>query len=258
MGNQRARREAFFRDNPFCCFCGGSTPAAEIDHIPARHLFRGRQWPEGYEFPACSDCNRASSLDELALGALVRIQVTPTDPPDEKEMQQAFDKLNKRRPEWLQAIRTFTRNEVRRTLKESGLSPKAFPGGEVYMVQMPEELIESAHRYGKKLGRALYYKATGRALPLTGDVDVTTLTNTQWTSKDFPLESFHVLNTAPALSRSGLDLSDQFAYRYATTADTPAAAFLVQFRESLVLLLIAVEDAQKLQRLRQHRITAAA
>ncbi len=52
MGKRdRLRRQAFFEKHPMCCFCGGGTPAIEMDHIPARYLFTGRQWPEGYVFP---------------------------------------------------------------------------------------------------------------------------------------------------------------------------------------------------------------
>ena len=63
----RKRREHFFAKHPFCCFCGGATPAIEEDHIPARHLFRGRQWPEGYV--SCMRClQRRVLADELVMG----------------------------------------------------------------------------------------------------------------------------------------------------------------------------------------------
>src|SRR5438128_2693809 len=101
MGNQRARREAFFDSHPWCCFCGGGVAATTEDHIPARTLFRGKQWPERYVFPACTNCNHASSLDELALAALVRIQVSDFTPGDELEFEEALAKLNRRRPEWV-------------------------------------------------------------------------------------------------------------------------------------------------------------
>ena len=102
MGTQRARRQAFFAAHPHCCFCGGQVAATEIDHIPARHLFRRREWPEGYEFPACTPCNRQSALDELVMGAVVRIQVSDLSAEDEREMLEAFAKINNRRPEWIQ------------------------------------------------------------------------------------------------------------------------------------------------------------
>ena len=75
----REKRLAFFAQHPFCCFCGGDVEATEIGHIPAGHLFKNRGWVEGYKFPACSDCNRSSSSDELVMGFIVRIQITDLD-----------------------------------------------------------------------------------------------------------------------------------------------------------------------------------
>lgn len=257
MGNQRARRQQFFAQHPRCCFCGGDALAVEIDHIPARHLFRNRQWPEGYEFPACSDCNHASSLDELVMGALVRIRINDAKSEvDVREMEECFAALKRRRPEWMQAIREFSRNETRRTLRENGLPMMTADGSEVYVMEMPPEIVDAAQRYAEKLGRALYYKVTGRPIPPQGGVSATSLTNTQWTSPTFPLEHLQILTSQPALSRSGMDLSDQFNYRYAVANSGDAAGFLVQFGESIVMLILAFDDAATYQQIKNKRETA--
>lgn len=257
MGNQRARRQQFFAQHPRCCFCGGEALATEIDHIPARHLFRNRQWPEGYEFPACSACNRASSLDELVMGALVRIRINDANNDvDKREVSESFGALNRRRPEWMQAIREFSRNETRRTLRENGLPMVTADGSEVYVMEMPPDIVDAAQRYAEKLGRALYYKVTGRPVPPLGGVSATSLTNTQWTSPTFPLEDLQILTSQPALSRSGIDLSDQFNYRYAIANTGDAAGFLVQFGESIVMLILAFDDAATYQQIKKERAAA--
>lgn len=38
----------------------------------SRQLFSGRHWPEGYEFPACSQCNRATKDVEQIVATLSR------------------------------------------------------------------------------------------------------------------------------------------------------------------------------------------
>lgn len=257
MGNQRARKQRFFAEHPYCCFCGGTTPAAEIDHIPARYLFRGRQWPEGYEFPACHDCNKGSSLDELAMGLLARIRAD--DAPNEidrAEMEDCFRKLKNRRPEWVQAMRAYSRNETRRLLTQQEL-PKTTPKGrEVYAVAMPPEIEDAANRYAEKLARALYYKVTGRTVPVHGKVSAQAFTNAEWQSPRFPLEHTEILNNEPPISRSGINLSDQFRYRYSVDDGHDCAAFLVHFGESIAMLMVIFEDDEAYQQRKAARASA--
>jgi len=74
MRGNAERRARFFRENPDCCFCGGVRPAVEEDHIPSRTLFTNRHWPEGYVFPACERCNRATSREELLVAFVARMR----------------------------------------------------------------------------------------------------------------------------------------------------------------------------------------
>lgn len=238
------KRQRFFETHPTCCFCGGEQAAVQIDHIPARHLFRNRNWPEGYEFPACADCNKASSIDELVMGWIVRIQLSDLTPEDEAEMSAALEKLHARRPEWVAQMKEFSRVETRRALREHGLSGLNRGRDEVYMVSVPEPFADAMNRYGAKLGRALYYRHTGRIIPEGGHVSVKALTNTQFMSAKFPRERFRLLDVVPAVSRGKRDLSDQFAYRYAAPSDSLGAAFLVQFRESTAMLILVNESRE--------------
>lgn len=248
MGNSKQRRLAFFKQHPMCCFCGGATPATEEDHIPARHLFRKRQWPEGYAFPACGACNDASADDELAMGFLVRIALSEMSIDDEQELEDAIRKLNDRRKDWFQAMREMSRVEMRQMARSSELDlaqVNRLTGGETCAFEMPPDLLAVPVRYGEKLGRALYYRHTGRIVPATGVVRARALPNTQFMSETFPLESFGILHELPTLVRAGKSLEDQFAYRYGLAIDTPGAGFLIQFRESTVLVILVHEDAEQ-------------
>lgn len=245
----RKRREAFFQGNPWCCFCGGDAPAEEIDHIPARHIFRGRQWPEGYEFPACAACNDASSLDELVLGWLLRIQLGDYDPEDEREMNTALQQLHRRRPEWLAKMRELGRTETRQRLRQRGLSPKDLPGREPYIVEIPEEFRGALNRYAVKLGKALYYLHTGQIVSATGVVKAKVATNEMFLSPKFPWEAYRPLDGAPALTRSGKSLEDQFLYRYGIPVEGGSAGFVVQFRQSTVMSIFVFEDEARYRRI---------
>jgi len=72
-GARSNRRAVFFREHPWCCFCGGTTAATTEDHFPGRSVFLGRNWPVGYVFPACTPCNNESSRDECLMAWVVRI-----------------------------------------------------------------------------------------------------------------------------------------------------------------------------------------
>lgn len=181
-------------------------------------------------------------MDELVMGWIVRIQLSDLTPDDEVEMASALSKLHARRPEWLNQMKEFSRVETRRALRERGLSGLNQGGSGVYMMSVPEPIVEALQRYGEKLGRALYYLHTGRIVPVVGYVSVSALTNAQFMSAQFPRERFQLLHVVPHVGRGNRDFSDQFAYRYAMPNDSKGAAFLVQFRESTAMLILVNES----------------
>jgi len=126
------------------------------------------------------------------------------------------------------------------------------------MMEMPEEIMGAISRYAEKLGRALYYKATGTALPSSGLIRAKHLTNAQWMSPTFPPDGFDALSTTPPMTRSGKDLSDQFTYRYGATPDGDAAAFWIQFRESVGMLVFAFKDEVQYREAKARRKAASA
>ena len=247
MGTSRRHRQAFFNGHPLCCFCGGSSPAVEIDHIPARSLFGDRQWPEGYEFPACSGCNRESRIDELALGWLLRVKISEPTDRELDELEAALGKLHRRRPEWVRQLKELSRNETRRYLAERGL-PRTLNGKELYVVEVPPIIMGAAERYARKIGKALFYMHTGEHFPTLGHISVQVFSNGDVASQHFPADRFRQLNGRPVVSRSGKDLSSQFTYRYGIAPDNEAAAFLTIFGESSAMVTLLFKDAEKYRR----------
>lgn len=239
MGNSRIRRAQFFAAHPLCCFCGGDGTANEEDHIPARSLFRERMWPEGYVFPACSECNRDSAADELAMGWLVRICISKPSDATRKDLRQALSKLKDRRPDFVGGIKFLTRTEVRQGLRDRGMSFDEF-GGEVDMAKMPGEVYEIAGRYGKKLGKALYYLHKNRIVSKDQTVDAIVYANADVMSKDFRAEEFEALTSRPVLSRAGRSLDEQFSYRFAAGVDDDSMAFLSRFGESMAIAIFVL------------------
>lgn len=73
MGAGTKHRKRFLQEHPICIFCGGSTPAITIEHCPPRSLFQKREWPFGFEFPACQTCNNGSSDEDLLIAMFGRM-----------------------------------------------------------------------------------------------------------------------------------------------------------------------------------------
>lgn len=175
------------------------------------------------------------------MGVLARIAISDLDAQDEKELEDAIAKLYDKRPEWLRSLREFSRTETRQHLRQRGLSLSQFKASQPYVVQFPDELMNVPARYALKLGKALYYKHTGRILEPDANIRVTAVPNSEFMADYFPRASFNILNQIPALSRSGKSLADQFGYRFALTTDCHGAGFVVQFRESIVMLILVKE-----------------
>lgn len=247
MGGRRHIRDAFFKVQPVCCFCGGNVPATQEDPIPARSLFLRREWPQGYVFPACGTCNRASSDDELAMAWLVRIAISDVNGEAEKEMARALRQLNDRRPNWVSGMRELSRVETRRRLRERGLSLQSFQGLDDGPITIPQELLAVPERYGVKLGKALYSMHTSRVVPLVGIVKTFVYANSDFLSAEFPRDNFNLLASKPVIGRSGKSLEDQFAYRFAIAEDGGAGAFLLQFGERVAVLALVFEDAERFE-----------
>jgi hypothetical protein len=58
---------------PYCIYCGGEVPAASIDHVPPRAMFRGRRRPKGLEFASCKNCNEGTGRADLVAALLSRV-----------------------------------------------------------------------------------------------------------------------------------------------------------------------------------------
>lgn len=195
-------------------------------------------------FPACSACNDSSASDELIMGFIVRIQVSDLSEAEERELHQSITKMHDRHPEIINGMREFSRNETKRSLREIGFPSASLPQP-LYMFEFPDSIIEVSERYGRKLGKALYYMHTGTIFPASGRVHCEVMSNTSFMSSRFPLDAFQMLSATPAISRAGKSLGDQFAYRWGMTEEKDAAAFLIQFGESTVMVVFTYTDVEK-------------
>ncbi|MEJ1369161.1 MAG: hypothetical protein RPU32_10430 [Candidatus Sedimenticola sp. (ex Thyasira tokunagai)] len=237
MGSKAAKRRAFLAEHPKCCFCGGGTASEEIDHIPSRVLFDNRQWPEGYAFPACVQCNRKTRYDEQVVAVLSRVYPDPVTEQQRKEIQELFRMMAHNHMDVLQEMMPSAR-KVRTAIKDYGLTlPKGKASVDLPLLAVDGPLVTQATlSFLQKLFLALYYKHSGSALPLTGGIAIKWYSNLQIERGDIPRELAPVVGSFPVLERSSKILDDQFFYRYGNTEDYSMAAFLVFFRQSFAAI----------------------
>jgi hypothetical protein len=237
LGRKAELRKRFFDKHPLCCFCGGSVRATEVDHIPSRSLFSDRQWPEGYEFPACAQCNDASRWDEEVVAFLSRAYPDPSTDSELKQYKRILDSLAKHRPDILYEMKPSAR-QVRRELVQRDMKlPPGFTTADVPILSVTGEKLNSAVlNFGRKLCLALYYKHAEQVLPPNGGIAIRWYSNLQIHSDEIPRELGPAVPGFPKLVRNSGDLSDQFFYRWGVSHNKHSSCFLAFFRRSFAIL----------------------
>lgn len=249
MGTKNRRLTRFLAKNPFCCYCGGDTPATTEDHWPPRTVFIKREWPQGYVFPACDSCQRATSNVEGMFGLICRL--APGDehanPVAQEELEKQVRGQMARHPELMQALKLSNR-EKRTILRDYGAQPE--PGQllqdvPILTLRHPEtrQLIETCF---KKLLLSLHYMHTETVLPKHGVGYLQWFSNGQKISEEAFDGAIRGLRHRTELKRAKVDLSAQFSYRYAVSNDKCTSAFIVAFGESLGALGFLCNDRSQI------------
>ncbi|HEY4698011.1 MAG TPA: hypothetical protein VIH29_08425 [Gallionella sp.] len=247
---KRLNKQNFLREHPLCCFCGGTTPAEEIDHVPGRVFFRDRQWPNGYEFPACIECNRATRYEEKVIALFSRFNSNNETEADNAEFEKMVAEVAKHDPEFISDIRPLSANEIRRFLKDRDIEkPAGIATSDIPIVKFGDIVNKSVRKFGRKLFLALWYKHTGTVLPKSGGMRIIWMTNASPAIDDATLTAmFQTLNGIPPIIKNSRHLHDQFTYRYVVTTTGDGAGFFVWFRQSFGLLCTMAVDKSMIQR----------
>lgn len=162
MGAAKTKRQRFLQEHKFCCFCGGDRLANTIDHVPNRACFPERVGPEGYEFPACTNCQERFRLEEHYFALICRISDHDNSNYDSKTSKRLIQGIQNNLPHLMPDVR-LSSNQKRRVLREMGLQrgPKiALP--EVPLARYPIESDVTIRKVVIKLGLALLYRQTNK------------------------------------------------------------------------------------------------
>ncbi len=240
MSEAKNWKKKFLVDHPFCCFCGGRVRSVEPDHQPGRVFFRDRKWPEGFVFPSCEMCNRASRMSEDVVSLLTSYFA---DGENHKRYIARRDSVRINHPKVIQSLK-MSANEKRREVERIGLLPG---NGNTYS-DLPIAKIDTDiwfphfRMVGKKLALGLHYQCFQHPLPFGAAIYLSFSTNA-----DFRMghELKEILKAAPELvmpKRDKLMLGDQFAIRYGCSTELLASVFVINIQKRLIITALSVED----------------
>lgn len=250
MGAAARHRRAFLKAHPRCAFCGGKAAAATIEHCPPRALFQFRQWPEGFEFPSCEECNQSTGDYDLLVAMLARMD--PFNNKGDRDGKQ----LGLMRMAHQQFPGLFEKmmpspSEARRSNRELGVRPG--PGQthqEVGGIKITNELHYAVSTLARKLAKGLFFRETSSPFPDHGCLLLNWFTNVELLkSARYPM--FDLLNQiggeAPPLRRSGQYLNDQFAYKLSCSSKHEYLALQARFGNSFGLVVFGSTVPGKLE-----------
>jgi hypothetical protein len=218
MGKAKANRK-FLAHHTTCCFCGGTQPATEVDHIPSRSCFDERQFPEGFEFPSCNACNSGSSSDEQVVAMFSRVYSHPAVPAKPNEIQKYLKGISNNNPEIL--------SEMSEDIQKIS--------DDTYALHIGENSHEKFLSVLRKWAKAFHYRETGRIVPKGARIYANF-----WTAANADkIPQFCLYGTVHKLRRSGKNIADQCGYITRNDPnDLSLGTYTFMFRRSFLALMM--------------------
>lgn len=250
MGIARNRKKTFLTQHPFCAFCGGKTPSTTIEHCPPRSLFQNKVWPEGFEFPACNDCNQNSSDDDLIIAALCRLTSDDQHAKDDGRGEGLLKMVNQQFPQLI-AKMLPTASEARRMNRELGIVPSfGQTHQDVSPIKIPDEINNAVRVFASKLTKAVFYNNANQVFPNEGLIVLNWFTNEALVHNGkFPM--FELLKTIngsiPEVKRSGELLTGQFEYKISLSADKKLVVLQAVFGKVFGLVTLGSTSKSQLE-----------
>jgi hypothetical protein len=244
MPSRSEQREFFLAAHPKCAFCGGANSATTTEHCPPRALFQFKHWPEGFEFPACADCNHGTGDDDAAVAMLARMSPDGLTGNDDNRIEGLIHNVNRQFPgAFVNIIPTHT--EARRRNRELGIKPG--PGQshqDVAPITLPEQVKTSVAVFARKLALATFYRETGTIFPSTGTLAMNWFTNVELVlhGRYKVFEGLKDIDgTSPPVVRGGKYLDDQFEYRLSLSSDSEVFLLQAKFGRSFGIVVFGCQ-----------------
>jgi hypothetical protein len=203
-------------------------------------MFQFRQWPEGFEFPACSTCNHGTDDHDLLVAMLARMDPIAERGNLDGRLEGMMKLVNRQFPGLFEKMLPSA-NEARRKNRELGLQPK--PGQthqEAGGVNVTTEMHEAVCVLARKLAKGIYYLEVGSIFPNEGCLLLNWFSNAD-ALRDGNYVIFDLLKEtggrAPPLLRSGKYLNDQFEFKSTMSPDREFMVLQAKFGNAFGLVV---------------------
>ncbi len=231
-GSKMSRKRRYIDvAHPFCCFCGGTTPATTLDHVPSKSCFPDGLCPEGFEFPACKACNHGTKRDDQIFGSYVMLLDFDRSSLDQnfaRKLIRLRDGIANNYPEALPDAST-----AHLICKIGGVDT---PRPIAVAVRTRVAFRDAALRMGRKLAHALYYRELGK--PLSKQHRLATGLYQAQDSRAAALTQFfaNLLPDQTIASRANVrNYGQRFAYKSGVKDEGEFFVYAAQFGKGLIV-----------------------
>ncbi len=224
------RTERFLKDHPWCCYCGGTTRAETVDHVPSKQMFSLKRRPRGIEVPACQSCNHATKNSEQVAALIGRIYPNGVTEAERQELRRIMRAVKNNCPGLLEEMAP-----AKRQMEDFRGSDIDLPNaGGVLNVSGP---LVNYHIqiFGAKLSCALHYADTGNIVPKSGGVAVQWFTNADQIRGEIPDYYLALLGSGATLTQGKWNVGDQFFYSSAIVEPKGRVIYFAVFRRSFAV-----------------------
>jgi hypothetical protein len=221
---------------PVCIYCGGSTPATTIDHMPPIAMFDGRQRPKGLEFASCEACNKGTRAADLVASLLGRVYPDPTRDTQAEDFRKLLRGVRNNVPGLLEEMHISDRGQmIQRQRTGIGEGGGFIHGGG----PLVSNLMKA---FAVKLGFAMHYHATNEAIPVGGGVSARWFSNVDRATDVFPQTIFKLLPELRTLKQGKVAVEDQFQFSTRCLEDKSMGVYLGTFRRSFAVVAFGIKD----------------
>jgi hypothetical protein len=233
MGEQKARKRAhaeLLARQPHCIYCGGTTAATTVDHMPPITMFRSRHRPKGLEFSSCEECNQGSRIVDIAASMFSRIYPDPSNTAEEDEMVKAIKAVSNNIPGMLEEMQIDESSDVAKRTHDQF-------GSNVHALNVNGPLVQRHMKsFALRLGLALHFEVLHAPLTQAGSLAIRWYTNHDRATGALPDEALEFLGPARTLEQGRFSVGDQFSYQWAKTPENTGLMTFSTFRLSFAVL----------------------
>lgn len=237
MGARKNKLARFLSAHSQCYFCGD--PATTIDHVPSRECFLGRVGPEGYEFPACKECNNSAGRAEQTVALYRHCTDFSEDQRGKPQVRKLLDGLRNNSPTRM-PIMNVTVNQKRRAALRSGITLQP---GETFsslpIIGINREVHDDFAIFSRRLTCALFYKHIGKVMPQTHMVKTQWMQFAHGKADELIAAITADMPNLTLAARVNTNIGQQFGYRWYADNETETFAFVAQFAKAFFVFGIA-------------------